>query len=59
MTTEQIASTGPPNLRLVRGHRIGAIVAEFPHLCPGVGCAIGEWLRQQEQARAWRHASRD
>jgi hypothetical protein len=31
---------------LVLGHRKGDAIWEFPHLCPGEGCAIRSWLYQ-------------
>jgi hypothetical protein len=34
---------------LVYGHRVNGIVIEFPHRCPGDGCAIAAFLHRQFQ----------
>lgn len=34
-------------MTLVGGHRVGLVVVEFPHRCPGDNCAIGEWIWRQ------------
>ena len=51
----------------VAGHRDGAMVLEFPHLCPGVDCAIARWFYQRlgeaeyyglENEQGWRQTDR-
>lgn len=39
------------NLVLVAGHAIEQVFYDFPHRCPGKGCAIGVWLAKQHYAR--------
>jgi len=40
------------DLRFVRGHRLAGFAYEFPHLCPGDGCAIAEWLEGRHRRDA-------
>ena len=37
----------------VGGHRIGAHVYEFPHLCPGVDCAIAAWMAAKHRKKMY------
>lgn len=27
------------------GHHVGRYWYDFPHICPGLGCAIAAWLK--------------
>lgn len=40
------------------GHRIEGQIFEFPHLCPGEGCAVGEWLKQKHQREEYEQLPR-
>lgn len=48
-----IAVQAQAQFKLVSGHRTyvkgEVFVREFPHRCPGVGCAISEWCRTHPQ----------
>jgi hypothetical protein len=37
----------------VAGHRIEGKLYEFPHMCPGYGCAIAEYLERQMMRRMY------
>ncbi len=39
--------TDPTAPTFVKGHRIGRVVVEFPHICPGADCAIERWYREK------------
>ena len=40
-------------LRFVGGHRIEQRTYAFPHLCPGEGCAISEWIKGKIARRTY------
>ena len=35
--------------KLVKGHTVFGGAYDFPHECPGEGCAVGEWLVKKAQ----------
>lgn len=41
-------------MTFVRGHRIEQRAYEFPHLCPGEGCAIAAWLYRRDVEAGYR-----
>lgn len=43
----------------ILGHRIGSVFGDFPHVCPGLGCAIEKWLQQQATAARVTYAPYD
>lgn len=63
-STAKIALGDAPALTFVRGHHIGAYYEEFPHTCPGEGCAIARWtlhksvVNKQERERRWQSSYR-
>lgn len=38
-------------MTLVLGHRVGKELYDFPHECPGDGCAVQRWLTYRHGAR--------
>lgn len=38
---------------LIHGHSVDGVAYEFPRRCPGAGCAIADWLRQQAVRRMY------
>lgn len=35
--------------RWLAGHRIDGRIYDFPHVCPGAGCAIAGWLFRKNE----------
>lgn len=45
--------------RRVAGHRIENRIYQFPHICPGLDCAIAQWLFRKDERIVYKTLQRE